>query len=74
MAINLPAEKVEQARSLVLSDELTPGNYGLSIKTLQQLRGLCAHWLTCNLFWYSLCQPIDLLLSHVRDSGMMVLW
>ena len=41
MMINLPAGKLEQSRSLVLIEELTPVNYGISVKTLQQLRGLC---------------------------------
>ena len=41
MLIKLPEEKIQQARSLVLSAELSPGNYGVSVKTLQQLRGLC---------------------------------
>ena len=63
---------MEQARSLILSNELTPGNYGITLKTLQQVRGLCVHWLTCNLFWHCLCQPIDLLLAHESESGLMV--
>ena len=72
MAIRLPEEKAEQARSLILSPELSPGNYAISIKTLQHLRGMCVRWMTCNLFWHCLCQPIDLLLAHASESGTMV--
>ena len=72
MTIKLPDEKIQQEGSLVLSAELMPGNYGIIAKTLQQLRGLCVHWLTCNPFWYCLCRPIDFLLSHVSESGMVV--
>ena len=72
MSVQLPSEKIEQARVLVLSQELSPGNYGVAVKTSQQLRGLCAHWLNCNLFWRCLCQPIDLLLSHASESGTMI--
>ena len=72
MSAQLPAEKIEQARVLVLTDELAPVNYGVTVKTLKQLRGLCAHWLNCNLFWHFLCQPIDLLLSHASESGAMI--
>ena len=61
MMIRLPEEKVEQSRSLILSNEINPGNYAIPLKTPQQLRGLCVHWLTCNLFWRCLFQPIDLL-------------
>ena len=42
MMVQLPDEKIQQARSLVLSVELAPGNYAVTIKTLQHLRGLCA--------------------------------
>ena len=72
MAAQLPEEKIQQSRTLVLSMELAPGNYGVTAKTLHHLRGLCVHWLTCNLFWHCLCQPIDLLLSHTSESGLMV--
>lgn len=72
MTVKLPDEKVQQARSSVLSTELSPGNYAVTIKTLQHLRGLCVHWLTCNIFWQCLCRPIDILLSHTSESGQMV--
>ena len=72
MNVQPPDEKIQQSRVLVLSMELSPGNYGVAVKTLQQLRGLCVHWLTCNLFWHFLCQPIDLLLSNTSESGLMV--
>ena len=72
MMIKLPDGKVQQASSLVLIPELAPGNYGICVKTLQQLRGLRVHWLACNLFWRCLCQPIDFLLSHVSESGLII--
>ena len=72
MRIQLPDGKIQQARSLVVSHELAPGNYGIFVKTSQQLRGLCAHWPTCNLFRRCLCQPIDFPLSHVSESGLII--
>ena len=56
----------------MLSTELPPGNYGVTIETMQHLRGLCVHWLTCNLFRHCLCRPIDLLVAHTSESGAMV--
>ena len=71
MMIRLTEEKFEQARSLILSNELAPGKYDIPLKRLQQLRGLCVHWLTCNLFWRCLCQPTDLLLAHESESCLL---
>ena len=45
MSGQLHAERIEQARVLILSQEMSPGNYGVAVKTSQQLRGLCVHWL-----------------------------
>ena len=72
MSVRLPDEKVQQARALVMSEELTPGNYGVAVKTMQRLRGLRVHWLTCNLFWHCVRQPVDISLSHTSESGLMV--
>ena len=60
MAVQLHAAKIQQARTLVLGKELAPENYGVTVKTLQHLRGLRAHWLTCNLFRRCLCHMIRL--------------
>ena len=72
MTAQLPGEKVQQARTLVLGSELSPCNYGVAVRTLHRLRGLCVHWMTCNLFWHCLCRPIDLLLSHAIESGFAI--
>ena len=72
MMIRLREEKAEQARSLILSPELSPGSYGVGANTMKQLRGLCVRRLTWNLFWRCLSHPIDLLLAHVSESGITV--
>ena len=72
LTVQLRDEKVQQARTLVLCSEPSPGNYGVTVETFQRLRGLCVHWLTCNLFLDCLCHPIDLLLSHASESGLMI--
>ena len=72
MIVRLPDEEILHARSLVLIAEAPRGNYGIRAKALQKLRGFCLRLLTCNLFWRFLCRPIDLLLSHVIESGRAI--
>ena len=57
---------------MILSSEPDPGDYGVAAKTLQKVRGMCVHWLTCNAYWYCLGQPIDMHLSHVSEAGHVI--
>ena len=63
---------IKQARVRILCCELDPPQYGVSVKTLQQLAALCVRWLTCNSAMFTVCRTIDLLHGHVGVSGVNI--
>ena len=67
--IRAHAVKVQGAADFAWSAEFEAGRKPMSIKSLQTLRGLVAHWLNASMFWLVCLHPIDALLPLADDLG-----
>ena len=66
--INLPDEKVEGARRLILQEIYDPGCKIVTVKAMLELRGNFTHWSMSNTVWTYCARPIDLLLGYADEA------